>query len=127
MDAPRTLKLQYGQRSVAVEYTAESGGGTGGSVSKDTKDHSVNRSEDSKPIAADSSKTDRATRASKPGTHKEITTKEGRVTREILFPERPEDARRLTELISSGQVETMHSQEASLEQIFIKLTGRGLA
>ncbi|MFW6363444.1 MAG: ATP-binding cassette domain-containing protein [Spirochaeta sp.] len=83
MDAPRTLKLQYGQRSVAVEFA------------------------DSPEPKHGSSKS--------------------RVTREILFPERPDDARRLTELITTRQVETMHSQEASLEQIFIKLTGRGLA
>jgi len=37
-----------------------------------------------------------------------------------------EDQRRLNALIETGIIDTMHSQEATLEQIFIKLTGRGL-
>lgn len=74
MDAPRELKLQYGERSVAVEHR------TNGSVRK-----------------------------------------------EVLFPEKSEDAARLKALIDSGAVETIHSGEATLEQIFIRLTGRGLA
>jgi fluoroquinolone transport system ATP-binding protein len=51
----------------------------------------------------------------------------GQVKREVLFPEQSEDARRIKELIDSGSVETIHSQEATLEQIFIKTTGRGLS
>lgn len=74
MDAPRELKLAYGERSVAVEHRDD-----------------------------------------------------GTVNREVLFPEKPEDAARLKSLIDSGRVETIHSQEATLEQIFIRLTGRGLA
>lgn len=34
--------------------------------------------------------------------------------------------KRLAELMQTGQVETMHSMEATLEDIFIELTGRGL-
>jgi len=37
-----------------------------------------------------------------------------------------EDKQRLTELISTGNIETLHSQEATLEEIFIRVTGRGL-
>ncbi len=37
-----------------------------------------------------------------------------------------EDKEKLNNLISNGNVETMHSQEATLEEIFIKVTGRGL-
>lgn len=74
MDAPRELKLAYGERSVAVEYRVD-----------------------------------------------------GLVEREVLFPEKQQDAARLTSLIDANQVETLHSQEATLEQIFIRLTGRGLA
>jgi fluoroquinolone transport system ATP-binding protein len=73
MDAPRELKLQYGERSVAVEHRNN-----------------------------------------------------GSVTREVLFPENPQDASRLKSLIDEGRLETIHSQEATLEQIFIRLTGRGL-
>ena len=73
MDAPRDLKLQYGERSVAVEHRTN-----------------------------------------------------GSVAREVLFAERRDDAERLKQLIDGGTVETIHSQEATLEQIFIRLTGRGL-
>jgi fluoroquinolone transport system ATP-binding protein len=74
MDAPRELKLQYGERSVAVEHRTN-----------------------------------------------------GSVTRDVFFPEKADDAARLKSLIDGGRVETIHSQEATLEQIFIRLTGRGLA
>lgn len=36
------------------------------------------------------------------------------------------DRQRLSQLINQGAIETMHSQEATLEEIFIKVTGRGL-
>jgi len=36
------------------------------------------------------------------------------------------DKEKLNRLISAGNIETMHSQEATLEEIFIKVTGRGL-
>jgi len=36
------------------------------------------------------------------------------------------DKNRLKTLIDNEQIDTMHSQEATLEQVFIKLTGRGL-
>lgn len=53
--------------------------------------------------------------------------KDGEITSELLFFERAEDQARLSELIAAGKVETLHSQEASLEQIFIKFAGRGLS
>ncbi|MFW5686088.1 MAG: AAA family ATPase, partial [Spirochaetota bacterium] len=74
MDAPRELKLAYGEKSIAVEHRTN-----------------------------------------------------GSVTREVLFPEKADDASRLKQLLDTGVVETIHSQEATLEQIFIRLTGRGLA
>jgi fluoroquinolone transport system ATP-binding protein len=49
-----------------------------------------------------------------------------RIQAETLFPAQEKDRKRLTELIASGEAETVHSQEATLEEIFIKLTGRGL-
>ena len=51
----------------------------------------------------------------------------GKVETVLLFPEKPEDRTRLNRLMEQQKVETLHSQEATLEQIFIKLTGRGLA
>ncbi len=51
----------------------------------------------------------------------------GALAAEILFPEKEEDARKLNELLTTGKAETVHSQEATLEQIFITMTGRGLS
>jgi hypothetical protein len=39
----------------------------------------------------------------------------------------PDDGRRLGELVASGRIITLHSAEATLEEIFIRLTERGLA
>ena len=36
------------------------------------------------------------------------------------------DRRHLNEIVNSGNVEMMHTKEATLEEIFIKVTGRGL-
>ncbi|HYF94491.1 MAG TPA: ABC transporter ATP-binding protein [Symbiobacteriaceae bacterium] len=49
-----------------------------------------------------------------------------RVAAELLSLEQEAGRRRLHELTEHGLVETIHSQEASLEQIFIAVTGRGL-
>lgn len=56
----------------------------------------------------------------------EYETFEGLVS-EVLFLEQENDIKRLQEIIRQKQVQTMHSQEASLEQIFIRLTGRELS
>lgn len=47
-------------------------------------------------------------------------------TTDILFFSNPEDQNRLERLVAEERIITMHSQEASLELIFQKLTGRGL-
>ncbi len=51
---------------------------------------------------------------------------DGKTVGKVLFPANEEDRRRLYEIINSRELETVHSQEATLEQIFIQLTGRGL-
>lgn len=51
----------------------------------------------------------------------------GRVEASVFFLDQPEDHRRFAELVQTREVQTIHSQEATLEQIFIKLTGRGLS
>ncbi|NLC66799.1 MAG: ABC transporter ATP-binding protein [Clostridium sp.] len=38
----------------------------------------------------------------------------------------PEDKRRLQNVIENHEIQTMHTKEATLEEIFIKVTGRGL-
>jgi fluoroquinolone transport system ATP-binding protein len=45
---------------------------------------------------------------------------------EVLAPDRLEDRARLDQLLAGGGVQTVHSREASLGEIFIKLTGREL-
>jgi fluoroquinolone transport system ATP-binding protein len=44
----------------------------------------------------------------------------------VFFLDKAEDHRAFLELMQNDSVQTIHTQEASLEQIFIKLTGRGL-
>ncbi|HWI62244.1 MAG TPA: ABC transporter ATP-binding protein [Symbiobacteriaceae bacterium] len=50
----------------------------------------------------------------------------GQIKSETLTLTQEAGRRRLYELTEQGLVETIHSQEASLEQIFIAVTGRGL-
>lgn len=48
------------------------------------------------------------------------------IKKKILFLDNELDRAFLNDLIKNSKIQTIHSQEASLEQIFIKLTGRGL-
>ncbi|MFW5941000.1 MAG: ABC transporter ATP-binding protein [Chloroflexota bacterium] len=77
MDTPRNLKLQYGERSVRVEYR-ENGSG---------------------PSELQSA---------------------------VLSLENEEDRARFNKILNEKEVQTIHSQEATLEQTFIQITGRGL-
>ena len=52
--------------------------------------------------------------------------KADKIYKETFSMEDPQDQSKINELISQGIVETIHSQEATLEEIFIQLTGRGL-
>lgn len=74
LDAPRALKLRYGDRVVAVEHRID-----------------------------------------------------GQMLTERFDQSSAADRQRLLALMEMGQVETVHSQEASLETVFIALTGRGLS
>lgn len=49
-----------------------------------------------------------------------------KVIEKVLMLSNPDDKSRFDELVSGGNLETIHSKEASLESIFIKLTGRSL-
>ena len=51
----------------------------------------------------------------------------GSISAQNLDQSRPDDRQRLMELLEKGVVETVHSQEATLEAVFISLTGRELA
>ncbi|SNR94822.1 fluoroquinolone transport system ATP-binding protein [Anaerovirgula multivorans] len=51
---------------------------------------------------------------------------ENRVKADIFFLENEKDRFTFNQLINTKEIQTIHSQEATLEEIFIKLTGRGL-
>jgi ABC-2 type transport system ATP-binding protein len=56
-----------------------------------------------------------------------LTSSDGQAGRELtLCLDTPADAQRLGDYIRQGQVLTIHSAEATLEEIFITLVGRGL-
>ncbi len=46
---------------------------------------------------------------------------------DIFFIQNKDDKEKFLNLIKTENIETIHSQEATLEQVFIKLTGRGLS
>jgi fluoroquinolone transport system ATP-binding protein len=50
----------------------------------------------------------------------------GQIKSETLSLITEPDKARLAELVAGGQIETMHTREATLEEIFIKVTGREL-
>jgi fluoroquinolone transport system ATP-binding protein len=45
----------------------------------------------------------------------------------IYFLDNPADHRAFSQMIQTANIQTIHTQEATLEEIFIKLTGRGLS
>jgi fluoroquinolone transport system ATP-binding protein len=49
-----------------------------------------------------------------------------KITKEIYFLKQSEDLKKLSDCINQEEIVTLHSLEATLEQIFIKLTGKGL-
>ncbi len=57
----------------------------------------------------------------------ELCEKDGQVEQRVFFLDKPEDHRAFLDLMQNDSIQTIHSQEASLEQIFLKLTGRGLS
>jgi fluoroquinolone transport system ATP-binding protein len=57
----------------------------------------------------------------------EVEFLDGKETRkESLSFVKKEDLERLKEILSNYQIQTMHTKEATLEEIFIKVTGREL-
>ena len=50
----------------------------------------------------------------------------GTLKTETLSMTEEKDRQRINGLVNQGNIETIHSQEATLEEIFIKVTGRGL-
>lgn len=116
MDAPRNLKLQYGEKSLVVEYRQDPT-----RAAKSSGDQASGDQASGDQASGDQAEGSGREPSTDPSSHTPA------VQREVLFPQNPADTRRVAELLGSGLIETMHSQEASLEQIFIKLTGRGLS
>ena len=56
----------------------------------------------------------------------QVATKEGGLENREIVLDSPDTAKAVQELFSREQVITVHSEEASLEDIFIQITGRGL-
>lgn len=52
--------------------------------------------------------------------------KDGASLKETLSTIIEEDKKKLNDIINNYEIETMHTKEATLEEIFIKVTGRGL-
>jgi ABC-2 type transport system ATP-binding protein len=55
-----------------------------------------------------------------------VRLKGAELTQLTLSLDDPADARHLSDYVAQGQVLTIHSEEATLEDIFIKLAGRRL-
>jgi len=53
--------------------------------------------------------------------------KNGDITKETFSTVLDADKARLQAVIANNQIQSMHTKEATLEEIFIKVTGRGLA
>jgi len=53
--------------------------------------------------------------------------KNGEIATETFSTVVAEDKARLQKVIANNQIQSMHTKEATLEEIFIKVTGRGLA
>lgn len=56
----------------------------------------------------------------------EVTGNDGRLVHREIILDRPETPDAIQALFASEKVVTLHSEEASLEDIFIRITGRGL-
>jgi len=52
--------------------------------------------------------------------------KDNQTVKETLSTIKSEDIKHLQEVLGKYEVQTMHTKEATLEEIFIKVTGRGL-
>lgn len=52
--------------------------------------------------------------------------KDGKIEKETLKTVDEKDKQRISQIVQSYDIRTMHSKEATLEEIFIEVTGRGL-
>jgi fluoroquinolone transport system ATP-binding protein len=52
--------------------------------------------------------------------------KEGKICKETLKTVEESDRKKIADIIKAHKIQTLHSKEATLEEIFIQVTGRGL-
>jgi len=105
IDSPRNLKLKYGEKLVEVEYV-------GGEAEQAVK--------------ANGSNTDIVGQATiGEGTYSGTGTGAQLIRRHFSLVD-PVELAALQEVLATRKIETMHTKEATLEEIFIKVTGRKL-
>lgn len=51
---------------------------------------------------------------------------DGKIHEKVFFLDKADDHKEFSILVETQKIQTIHTQEATLEQIFIRLTGRGL-
>lgn len=102
IDSPRNLKLKYGEKLVEVEYVEEA----------------------EQAVKADASHTGTVGRATIGGGTGTGTG--ARLIRQHFSLVDPVEVTALQEVLATRKIETMHTKEATLEEIFIKVTGRKL-
>ena len=100
LDSPRNLKLRYGESGLRVEFRRDKAEQVGGKGEQDGGKGEQN------------------------GDNGEQGS--GQIESRVFDLSKPQDKADFDQIIASGQVETVHSQEASLEGIFQLLTGRKL-
>ncbi|SHJ19434.1 fluoroquinolone transport system ATP-binding protein [Dethiosulfatibacter aminovorans DSM 17477] len=97
VDTPRNLKLKYGEKRVRIEYRSDAEHGRTGD------NDNIDYGKGSRGMNGD-----------------------GSLISEDISLESEEGRKRIKELVDFGKIETIHSEEATLEDIFIELTGRRL-
>ena len=125
-DTPRNLKLAYGEKSVKVEYRVNGEAAAGGRDAAADRDGGAASGHGAAAAGQATAFPGPAAAAAPAHAARGDAPQAARVEELILFPEREEDARKLHDLLVSGRTETVHSQEATLEQIFVQMTGRAL-
>jgi fluoroquinolone transport system ATP-binding protein len=112
IDSPRNLKLKYGEKLVEVEYVGEEA------------EQAVSAEQPIVSDSADGRNTNTVGRATiGEGTG---TGTGARLIRRHFSLVDPVEVAALQEVLATRKIETMHTKEATLEEIFIKVTGRKL-
>jgi fluoroquinolone transport system ATP-binding protein len=110
IDSPRALKLQQGERRLRVEYHVE--GGADSAAEAQTESQGAPARSEGGSVGTEAGTSDEGSR---------------RPTQQAEFPlEGLADNPEFLALLRERSIETIHSQEATLEDIFVRATGRQL-